>query len=73
MQKKILDFIKKERSASFLQIKAKFVKSEHAYFETKEDKQKVREIDKALFHLIKQKQVVFICGRYYDNSNMQIT
>lgn len=71
MQKKILDFIKKQNSASFLQIKAKFVKSEHQYLETKDDKTKIREIDKALFNLIKEKKVLFISGRYYFSKNIQ--
>jgi len=71
MQKKILDFIKKQNSASFLQIKANFVKSEHQYFETKDDKAKIREIDKTLFNLIKEKKVLFISGRYYFSKNIQ--
>lgn len=65
MQEQILDFIFKNGNVSFLQIKAKFVKKQHAYFETKEDKDLVRSIDKALFNLIDENKVCFIAGRYY--------
>ena len=65
MQEQILDFIFKNGNVSFLQIKAKFVKKQHAYFETKEDKDLVRSIDKALFNLIDENKICFIAGRYY--------
>ena len=65
MQKQILDFIIKNCSVSFLQIKAKFVKKQHAYFETKEDKDLVRSIDKAILNLIDENKICFIAGRYY--------
>ena len=65
MQEQILNFIRQNDSVSFFQIKAKFVKKQHAYFETKEDKDLVRSIDKALFNLIDENKVCFIAGRYY--------